>query len=43
MKQNDLFRYPMAARFFADPNCKESVWNLAMLLVNDSRRIGMVR
>ncbi len=43
LHRDKLYRYPMAARFFADPNCKESVWNLAMLLVSDSRRIGMVR
>jgi hypothetical protein len=43
LHRDELYRYPMAARFFADPNCKESVWNLAMLLVSDSRRIGMVR
>ncbi|EHG24106.1 hypothetical protein HMPREF9332_00307 [Alloprevotella rava F0323] len=44
MQEDDnLFRYPWAAQFFADPNCKQSVWNLGMLLVNNSRSIGLVR
>ncbi|MBB3703044.1 hypothetical protein [Alloprevotella rava] len=44
MQEDDnLFRYPWAAHFFADPNCKQSVWNLGMLLVNNSRNIGLVR
>ena len=44
MQEDDnLFRYPWAAQFFADPNCKQSVWNLGMLLVNNSRNIGLVR
>ena len=44
MQEDDnLFRYPWAAQFFADPNCKQSVWNLGMLLVNNSRNVGLVR
>ena len=43
MQVDELFRYPMAARFFADPNCKSSVWALGMLLAYESTRVTAVR
>ena len=43
MHADELFRYPMAARFFADPNCNESVWNLAMLLAYNNGRFRAVK
>ena len=43
MHADELFRYPMAARFFADPNCDESVWNLAMLLAYNNGRFRAVK
>ena len=43
MQVDELFRYPMAARFFADPNCKNSVWALGMLLAYESTRVTAVR
>lgn len=43
MQVDELFRYPMAARFFADPNCKTSVWSLGMLLAYESSRVTAVR
>ena len=43
MQVDELFRYPMAARFFADPNCKNSVWALGMLLAYESTRVTAVK
>ena len=43
MHADEFFRYPMAARFFADPNCDESVWNLAMLLAYNNGRFRAVK
>lgn len=43
MHADELFRYPMAARFFADPNCDESVWNLAMLLAYNNGRFRAMK
>lgn len=43
LNKDDMFRYPFAARFFADPNSKQAPWNLAFLLANESPRVRLVR
>lgn len=43
LHKDEMFRYPLAARFFADPNSKQAVINLAFLLANNSHIVRLVR
>lgn len=41
--EDDVYRYPFAAAFFADPNSKQGVYRLAMILAGQSIAVRAVR
>lgn len=43
LNKDDMFRYPFAARFFADPNSMQAAWNLAFILANECPTVRLVR
>ncbi|GAB6983017.1 hypothetical protein [Prevotella dentasini] len=43
VQEDDVYRYPFAAAFFADPNSKQGVYKLAMILASQSNAVRRVR